>query len=253
MPETGPPVGRKSPKKYYHLLVSIAFLICLFPFVHEFPMGTVILQAVFLAVMAAAILAARRSGRHLALALGLGLSAIAARLAAIFATTPPRFVSLLLAAVTLAFFFWVLVVLTIDVFASGTVSRDRICGAICVYLIIGITWSILFSFLELAQPGSFVISGVKQPEIQAGLDASRADEEGFGAIGPYHLHTMEGSYLTYLSFVTLTSVGYGDVVPVSHAARTFAWLEAVVGQLYLAILVARLVGMHIVKHSQEGT
>jgi voltage-gated potassium channel Kch len=52
--------------------------------------------------------------------------------------------------------------------------------------------------------------------------------------------------LRYFSFITLTTTGYGDIVPRSPLARTFAMLEAVMGQFYLAVLVARLVGLHIV-------
>jgi voltage-gated potassium channel Kch len=50
----------------------------------------------------------------------------------------------------------------------------------------------------------------------------------------------------YFSFVTLTTIGYGDIVPRSAAGRIFASLEAVMGQIYLAVLVARLVGLHII-------
>ena len=51
--------------------------------------------------------------------------------------------------------------------------------------------------------------------------------------------------MVYFSFVTLTTLGYGDIAPLSQTARTLAWAEALLGQLYLTILVARLVGMHI--------
>jgi voltage-gated potassium channel Kch len=55
--------------------------------------------------------------------------------------------------------------------------------------------------------------------------------------------------MRYFSFSTLTTVGYGDIVPRSNAARTLAELEAITGQIYLAVLVARLVGLHIVDSS----
>ncbi len=57
--------------------------------------------------------------------------------------------------------------------------------------------------------------------------------------------------LIYFSMCTLTTVGYGDIVPVARFARTLAWLEAVTGQLYLAILVARLVGLQIANVSLQ--
>jgi voltage-gated potassium channel len=251
MSEAAFPAEPKAPRKYLYLLISIAFLICVFPFAHENQKGVVLLQAVFLAVMGAAILAVRRSGRNLAVALGLGIPAICARLVNLFTPTSHA-ASFLLAAIVVVFFFWVLVVLIMDVFAGGSVSSDKICGAICVYFIIGISWSVLFGFLELAEPGSFIISTISKPEVRAGLDPARAAADGFSPMGSHDLPTIEGSYFTYLSFITLTSVGYGDVLPVSHAARTFSWLEAVVGQLYLTILVARLVGLHLVKHSLPG-
>ncbi len=55
----------------------------------------------------------------------------------------------------------------------------------------------------------------------------------------------------YYSFVTLTTLGYGEITPASHWSRTLAWTEAVIGQLFLAILVARLVGLHIVHSARD--
>ena len=58
--------------------------------------------------------------------------------------------------------------------------------------------------------------------------------------------------LTYYSFVTLTTVGYGDVTPISPVTRTFAWIEAITGQFYLAIIVAGLVSLLITNAKQPG-
>jgi hypothetical protein len=58
--------------------------------------------------------------------------------------------------------------------------------------------------------------------------------------------------LTYYSFVTLTTVGYGDINPVSPATRTLAWMEAVTGQFYLAVIVAGLVSLLAAKGQREG-
>jgi hypothetical protein len=100
-----------------------------------------------------------------------------------------------------------------DVLRGGTVDLNRVFGAVCVYLLLGISWSILFELLE-ELPG---------PDAFRGLDGSAH------------------SYV-YFSFVTLTTLGFGDIVPLSPAARTLVYLEAAVGQLYLTILVAALVG-----------
>ncbi len=98
---------------------------------------------------------------------------------------------------------------------------DRIVGAICVYLMIGLAWAKVYETLEAVVPGSF----------------------GF----PAHTHpsTVSLAHFTYLSFVTLTTLGYGDITPTTAVARTLAWLEAVTGQLYLAITVARLVALSL--------
>jgi hypothetical protein len=83
-------------------------------------------------------------------------------------------------------------------------------------------WGVLYSMLDTKWPGSFAVGSRLLEQIQA--DHSR-------------IHVF-----TYYSFITLTTVGYGDVTPVSAPARTCAWLEALSGQFYLAVLVAGLVG-----------
>ena len=97
---------------------------------------------------------------------------------------------------------------------SGPVTHHRILGGIAAYLLLGIVWAYAYSLLSIGQPGAFTgaVSAVDGPR-------------GF----------------LYFSFVTLTTVGYGDVQPVHPIARSLATLEAVVGPLYLAILIARLV------------
>ena len=98
---------------------------------------------------------------------------------------------------------------------SGKITLNKIIGSICIYLLIGVTWGILYNLLVYFQPGAF-----------KGLSLAQASEGDF----------------MYYSFVTLSTVGYGDISPVSPLARALAYLEAIVGQFYLAVLVASLVG-----------
>ncbi len=98
------------------------------------------------------------------------------------------------------------------------VSADIIMGASSSYFLIGLLWAFLFSLIETFAPGSFHF-----PE-------SQMDKE---------------SQFIYYSLITLTTVGYGDITPASTTARYYAALEAVTGQLYLAVLVAGLVGLRI--------
>ncbi len=103
-------------------------------------------------------------------------------------------------------------------------SGDAIFGAVCGYLLLGIIWSLLYSAVETASPGSF------------DMPAPRRQRRGCGA---------DRGALSYYSFITLATVGYGDVTPTTPLARTLAWMEAIAGQFYLAILVAGLVGFKV--------
>jgi hypothetical protein len=102
----------------------------------------------------------------------------------------------------------------VSVLRGGRVDGERICAALCVYLLAGIAFGGVFAALEVAAPGSLAGAG---------------DDIGSAV---------------YFSFMTLTSVGYGDIAPAGSAARAVAMLEAVFGQLYLAVLVARLVSLY---------
>ena len=106
------------------------------------------------------------------------------------------------------------------VFRSGGITIYRIYGAIAVYLLLGILWGEFYILIYLFQPGSFYFD----PATQFGEPPI--------------------SELLYFSFTTLTTVGFGDIVPVHPVARSMATLEALVGQLYPAVLLARLVTLY---------
>jgi hypothetical protein len=110
------------------------------------------------------------------------------------------------------------------IFRQKNIDSDIIAGAFVVYLLMALMWSLLYGLLETAQPGSFKFA------------------EGT----PFFRREV----FTYFSFVTITTVGYGDITPVTLVARAFSNLEAVVGQLYLVILVSWLVGMYVSARSK---
>ena len=107
---------------------------------------------------------------------------------------------------------------------SEKVTRETIFAAVVAYLLIALMWAFLFMILERVSPGSFSFP-----------------ETGFRG------ETMQ---FEYLSFVTITTLGYGDITPVTDKASALVIIEAVVGQIYLVVLVAWLVGMHVSRRSK---
>jgi Ion channel len=110
------------------------------------------------------------------------------------------------------------------VLGAGRVTSHRVQGAVVVYLLLGLSWANAYHIVEFLHPGSF--------------DSQVA--------GPLTITDW-----MYFSFVTLTTVGYGDVTPVHRVARVLAVGEALTGQLYLAVLLARLVSLEIVARSES--
>ncbi len=119
----------------------------------------------------------------------------------------------------IAFLVFLVAVILSFIFRNQEVTINVIYSAIVVYLLIAIMWAFVFSVLESIHPGSFKIG---EGQIEAGRPL-----------------------FIYYSFVTITTLGYGDITPVTAPANSFSFLEAVTGQIYLVVLVARLVGIHI--------
>jgi len=126
------------------------------------------------------------------------------------------------------FLLYTTVTVLLRVFAEETVTMDTLSAALCVYLLMGYLWSSLYGLLYLLAPAGFHLPTGWTP----------AKEQGIATDVPMNL-------MTYFSFTTLTTLGYGDVLPISGSARAAVVLEAVLGHFYLAVLVARLVGLHI--------
>jgi hypothetical protein len=127
-----------------------------------------------------------------------------------------------------AFLAYVVCVMLRVIFESRQVTFNIVCASLCIYLLLGLVWALIYSVNDALDPTAFTttVGGAKHP---LWMQAGRGETTSL-----------------YFSFVTLTTLGYGDIVPTSPICRMLASVEAIMGQLYLAVLVARLVGMHIV-------
>ncbi|MHC4844234.1 MAG: potassium channel family protein [Planctomycetota bacterium] len=123
------------------------------------------------------------------------------------------------------FFAFMVITIVSFVFKQNRVTLNVINASVVVYLLMAMMWAMLFILLEKVQPGSF------------SMIASQGEGSTF--------------HFFYYSFVTITTLGYGDITPTTEIARSLALLEAVIGQIYLVVLVARLVGIHIAQSMAE--
>jgi len=202
--------------RFLFLLISMVLMFALRPFLENFVRISYLMDIFFFAIFLSAVYAIsqKRSTFIIALVMAL-LIEILIWLGHLTDISSLRTIGNFLAILFISF---IATVILPYLFTEDEITSDVIMGAICVYFLIGLAWAFIFFTLELFQPGSF-----QMPQGQ-GIDLS---------------------HFSYYSYVTLTTLGYGDITPISTQARSLALLEAIMGQLYLAILVARLVGIHI--------
>lgn len=214
-------------RTYSYLLVMITVYFLITPFLPSLTRLAWIDDYLLVPVLFAALYNISGDRRHLVVGLVLGLPAIATRLVA--AHPAVRFPTSMTLAAFSAFAFLAYLIYRVmnDVLWGRRPTRERIMGAIVAYLLIGLLWSLIYGFIEFLDPGSFSI-----PNDMLARMAARP-------------HDIPISIFGYFSFVTLATLGYGDVTPIGAAARTFSSFEAVVGQLYIAITIARLVGLGV--------
>jgi len=133
-------------------------------------------------------------------------------------------------ALRIAFVSFVIGAILREIFVPAPITFDTVCASLCVYLLIGIVWENVYAILETATHGSVVTvtrTGAEAPKPELDTDVARIFR------------------MRYFSFATLTSVGYGDIIPGTKLARMCAITEALVGQIYLLVMVSRLVGLHV--------
>jgi hypothetical protein len=129
----------------------------------------------------------------------------------------------------LAFVLMLAVIVTVRVFRHGNVTHHRVQGAICVYLLAGLAWAYSFEILLALDH-----SAIRIPDT-------------------YSAAPTRTGLIRYFSFVTLTTLGYGDILPVSPIARSLATSEALFGQLYPAVMIARIISVEILDRRRRDS
>lgn len=239
-PETtvGTPEARER-KEYFALLACVMALTVIGPLVEHHLIGRLLVGVLSFAALAAATLVTKVSRRTSTVAVVLACLTSLLWIVSLFAPAVSVFtihtqgVAYLL---TLCFATTIIFIMTKDIFTNA-VTGNRVAGAICVYVMLGFTFAIIHMLIFLYNVDSYKDSGGDRLTDHRGVELSTQ-----------HVYPV----FVYYSFCTLSTVGYGDIVPVSRIARSMSWLEAIGGQIYLTVLVARLVGLHIAAKDNVG-
>ena len=213
---------RHSPHRFLYLLIALVGFITLVPVLGELGYGGMIFSIFYSTILLSAAYAVSERRGYFILALVLASPALVLGWINRFLGSP----WLEFVAHVFTVFFLVLVAMLIvsHVLKAERVSREKIFGALSVYLLLGVICAFLYIIVDFLVPGSF-----------------RYGQDG----------VLTSAEMVYYSFVTLTTLGYGDIVPIAPSVRALATLEALTGQLYLTVLVARLVGLHITHSSRS--
>jgi hypothetical protein len=217
------------PRRRFHrfstveLLIALVLLFVFFPFVEEVKGGDIIVSILLSLVLLSAVLAVADRKGVFFIALVLAIPAIGGRWINHFRpdlAPPPVFL-----VAGLALIAFVVANLLRFVLRAPSVNTEVLCASISAYLMLGLLWTVAYWLVAQVTPNAFSFN-----------------------TGPKE--TMSGFNAFYFSFITLSTVGYGDITPVSRVARWLAATEAMTGLLYVTVLIARLVSLYSTPKSQ---
>jgi voltage-gated potassium channel len=205
---------------FIYLIVSLVVLLLAGALVDQFPgsLGQHIFQAASVVTLALSTFGFRSTQLRLQTGVGFTLSVLAIVILGVLLDEAGM--SSMHLFVLILFYCWATWHAAKQVLFSGPIDGNKIVGAICIYLLIGLIWALLYLYIAQSIPNAF--NGLEQ----------RVWYDNFANVA-------------YFSFVTLTTLGYGDISPIVPIARFLVYMEAIVGVFYMAILVASLIGIRI--------
>lgn len=216
------------------LLCSLVALLVAMPVARLFTTGSTPFSILLMIVMVAAVYVNSTERWTLVLAGLVGAAAVLAlgTAEALPGASVSSDLRVLSTGLGLALFALTTMLTFVSLLRSEEVSSDTVVGGICVYLLIGICFALAFTLVGTLTPESFVENG-------EAILRSESDPSGYTV------------RMLYFSFVTLTTLGYGDITPEHEIAEILAVAEGVIGQLYLAVFVARLVALYVATNQLE--
>jgi voltage-gated potassium channel len=209
--------------RYLTMLVALLLLLVGFPISRDLVAGRLVYDLIYTAVFASAVIAVfrKRTLRRLAILLG-APTVVFSWIATNVPDLPALPTAILFHLFAIVFLVFIVVTVLQSIYNESRITSDGICGAFCGYLVVGIVFGHAYCLIEAAHPGSF---------------RGPAD-----VVANLQIHEDRYFLLIYFSLVTLATVGYGDITPATELTRSLAVVEAIVGQFYIAVLIADLIG-----------
>lgn len=205
---------------FHNLLLWLLIYIVVSPFLQRMPGAKIIFSIFITLVLFFAVYALEQQERLLKFEIVLlGVSLVLLWLDVLNIVSLPGIID---TSVMLVYVGILIYAFSRHVFKARTVDTRLICAALCLYLFLGTFWGYLYEILYVLSPGSFS-----------------------GAIIDAASYVSIRQHFQYFSFVTLTTLGYGDIVPKNPGAAALCGTEAIMGQFFMAVLVARLVGIQV--------
>jgi len=202
----------------FNFMCSLLILLILSAVLENYKYSYIVLNILSTIVIIAGVYAASENKRSIYLLLILGLPWFLSEW--LFLTSTRT--------VFLSFFFFLYVTLTLlnMIIKTKEITQNTLYGAVCAYLLLGLLWASIYALINELSPGSIFA--------------------GSGVTGE-----MTTNDIIYFSYTTLASLGYGDIATVTPAGRIMSVLEAVIGQLFIAFMVARLIGIYTTKYFRK--
>ena len=208
--------------RYTLLLASLVLTCLLSPLANDAQVGKVLTHTCFSIVILTGMLANRQRLWIFRTAVVFACIAVASNWSNFFAVSNNLHRANL--AIDILYFAFSAVIILVAVFRDHMASTQAVLGSISVYLLLGLTWALSYLLLESFQENAFFFADRRLDALHVG-----------------GVDTTDMGQLIYFSFVTMSTLGYGDIAPRTPIAQTLCWMQAVAGQLFIAIFVARMV------------